>query len=143
MTDLEIAKSRLCEKQLSLSIVKNGKILFETKSGRISGFLGAIEQFGDKLESASLADKVAGKAIALLCVYAKIREVYAEVLSEKAKKVFEENQINVEWKELVKNVLDLNKSGICPFEKAAACISDPKESYHVFKTLQESLKTHK
>src|SRR3990170_2644101 len=109
MSDLDIAKSKLYEEELTLTIVKNGEVIFETDSHRISGFLGAIEQFGAKLEGASLADRVAGKAIALLCVYAKISEVYAEVLSKKAKAVFEENGISHKWRELVDNVLDLNK----------------------------------
>jgi hypothetical protein len=143
MNDLEIAKHQLHRKELTLAIVKNGEVLFETHSHRISGFLSAIEKFGAKLEGAAVADRVAGKAIALLCVYAKISDVYAEVLSEKAKAVFEENEIRHEWKELVKNVLDLNKSGVCPFEKAAAEISDPKDAYRKFKALQESLKACK
>jgi hypothetical protein len=140
MSDLEIAKNVLYKKELTLAIVKNGEVMFETRSHRISGFLGAIEQLGDKLEYASLADRVAGKAIALLCVYAKIKEVYAEILSKKAKTVFEQNGIPNEWKELVDNVLDLNKSGVCPFENAADDISDPKDAYSIFRALQESLK---
>jgi hypothetical protein len=143
MSDLDIAKSRLFEEDLTLAIVKNGEVLFETGSHRISGFLGAVEQLGAGLEGASVADRVAGKAIALLCVYAKISDVYAEVLSEKAKAVFEENEIRHEWKELVKNVLDLNKSGVCPFEKLAADISDHEDAYRKFKALQESLKACK
>ena len=143
MSDLDIAKSELYTKELTLTIVKKGKVLFETDSHRISGFLNAIEKFGAKLEGASLADRVAGKAIALLCVYAKIKEVYAEILSKKAKAVFEDNGIRHEWKALVDNVLDLNKTGVCPFEKAAAGISDPKDAYKAFKMLQESLKACK
>jgi hypothetical protein len=143
MNDLEIAKTQLHRKELTLSIVKNGEVLFETRSHRISGFLGAIEKLGAVLESVAVADRVAGKAIALLCVYAKISAVYAEVLSEKAKAVFEENGIRHEWKELVKHVLDLNKSSVCPFEKAAVEISDPKDAYKAFKALQESLQNYK
>ena len=140
MRDVEIAKNTLYKKELTLAIVKNGEVLFETQSHRISGFLGAIEQFGGELEGASLADRVAGKAVALLCVYANIKEVYAEVLSKKAKIVFEQNGVHHEWKELVDSVLDLNRSDVCPFEKAAESISDPKDSYRIFKVLQESLK---
>jgi phage-related minor tail protein len=143
MNDLEKAKHALYGKELTLAIVKNGEVLFETRSHRISGFLGAIEQLGEELEGASLADRVAGKAIALLCVYAKIKEVYAEVLSRKAKIVLEQNVVHDEWKELVDNVLDLNKKGVCPFEKAAERIVDPKDAYRIFKALQESLKTCK
>ncbi|MGD0071927.1 MAG: DUF1893 domain-containing protein [Candidatus Bathyarchaeia archaeon] len=140
MQDLEIAKNQLYEKQLTLAIVKNGQVLFQTNSHRISGFIGAIDKLGTQLNGASVADRVAGKALALLCVYAGIREVYAEVLSRKAKAVFEENKIVVEWKQLVDNVLDLNKTGVCPFEKAAAGISDPKDSYGAFKALLEKMK---
>ena len=143
MSDLELAKSTLYKKELTLTIVKNGKALFETNSHRISGFLNAIQQFGARLEGASLADRVAGKAIALLCVYTKIKEVYAEVLSKKAKTVLQQNSIHHEWKELVDNVLDLNKTGVCPFEKAAADITDPKDAYKAFKALQESFKACK
>jgi hypothetical protein len=143
MSDLDIAKSTLYKKELTLTIVKNGKVLFETDSHRISGFLNAIQQLGATLEGASLADRVAGKAIALLCVYAKIKEVYAEVLSKKAKTVLEQNSIHHEWKELVNNVLDLNKTGVCPFEKAAANITNPKDAYKAFKTLQETFKSCK
>jgi hypothetical protein len=143
MNDLDIAKTSLYQKGLTLIIVKNGAVLFETGSHRISGFLGAIGQFGVRLEAASVADRVVGKAISLLCVYAGIREVYAEVLSRKAKAVFEENGIPCEWKELVDNILDLNRSGVCPFEKAASGMSDPEAAYAAFKVLLESFKACK
>jgi hypothetical protein len=140
MSDLDTAKSRLYSGNLTLVVMKRGEVLFETGSHRISGFLGAIEQLGDGLEGAAVADRVAGKAVALLCVYAGIHEVYAEVLSRKAKAVFEKNGIPCEWKKLVDNILDLNRSGVCPFEKAAADISDPKKAYTAFKALQQSFK---
>jgi len=143
MNDLDIAKSHLYKKGLTLTIVKKGVVLFETGSHRISGFLGAIEQLGARLEGASVADRVVGKAIALLCVYAKISEVYAEVLSRQAKAVFEENGIPCLWKELADNILDLNRSGVCPFEKAASDISDPEKAYATFKALLQSFKTGK
>ena len=143
MNDLDIAKRNLHEKGLTLVIVKEGSVLFETGSHRISGFLGAIEQLGDKLEGAAVADRVVGKAIALLCVYVGIRHVYAEVLSRKAEAVFEENGVPCEWKELVDTILDLNRSGVCPFENAAADISDPEEAYATFKALLQSFKAGK
>ncbi len=143
MTDLDIAKNELYEENLTLAIVKNGQVLYETKSNRISGFLDAIENLGAKLEGASLADRVAGKAIALLCVYAKIKEVYAAVLSRKAQEVLKQHQIIYHWKELVDNVLDANKTGVCPFEKAAANISNSQEAYKAFLILRENLKTCK
>jgi hypothetical protein len=143
MNDLDTAKNRLLENDLTLVIVKNSRILFETSSHRISGFLSAIEQLNVNLKGAAVADRVAGKAIALLCAYAKISEVYAEVLSRKAKDVFEEHKIPCQWEKLVDNILDLNRSNVCPFERAAASISDPEAAYAAFKALQQSFKTCK
>ena len=143
MQDLETAKILLNQKKLTLIIVKNGQTLFETKSQRISGFLNAIEQLGKQLENASLADKVAGKAVALLCVCAGISAVYAETMSKKAKDVLRQNGIYHEWLELVENILDEKRQETCPYEKEAASISNPQEAYGRFKILQKKLKACK
>jgi hypothetical protein len=140
MTDLEIAKSELYEENLTLAIVKNGELLYSTKSHRISGFLDAIDKCGDNLQGASLADRVVGKAVALLCAYAKIKEVYASILSRKAQAIFKQHKIANHWNELVENVLDETKTGMCPFEKAAAEISDPEKAYKTLKGLRENLR---
>ena len=140
MQDLEIAKKTLYDNDLTLAIVKNSTVIFRTDAHRISGFLRAIEQNGAALQGAVVADRVAGKALALLCVYSGIKQVYAEVLSRKAQVVFKENGVGFEWKEIVDNILDMNKKGVCPFEKVAADISDPKESYLAFKVLLEKMR---
>ena len=135
MRDLEAAKKRLDEKSLTLSIVKNTEVVFESISHGISGFLEAVEKFGDKLEGASVADRVAGKAIALLCVYAKVKTVYSMTLSERAKAVLEKYAVHHESDELVESILDIHKAGICPFEELAKEISDPAEAYERLKAL--------
>jgi hypothetical protein len=140
MTDLEIAKNELYEENLALAIVKNGALLYSTKSHRISGFLDAIDKCDGNLEGASIADKVAGKAIALLCVYAKVKEVYAAVMSRQALVVFKKHKVIYHWNELVENILDASKTNICPFEKAATNIFDPEKAYKTFKDLRETLR---
>jgi len=140
MQDLDIAKKRLEKNSLTLTIVKSERVIFETTSHGVSGFLEAIEKFGDKLEGASVADRVIGKAVALLSVYAKVKAVYAKVLSEKAKAVLEENMVYHEWNVLVDSILNKDESKLCPFEDLAAKISNPKDAYEMFKALQISLK---
>lgn len=143
MKDLEIAKKRLHSENLTLSVVKNSEVIFESKNRGISGFLQALEKFGDSLKGASAADKVVGKAIALLCIYAGIKAVYASTLSKGAKTVFEKHKVYFEWDMLVEKILDANKVDACPFEKAAINISDPGEAYIKFKDLQRTLiQTH-
>lgn len=139
-SDLEIAKKRLKQGNLTLSIVKNGKIIFENTAYGISGFLEAIEKFGETLNGSSVADKVVGKAIALLCVDAKVKAVYATILSEKAKDVLQKFAVQHEWERLVEKILAPNKIEICPFEKLADELESPAEAYTKFKDLQNKLK---
>jgi len=140
MKDLEIAKQHLKEKNLALSIVKNKETIFETKSHGISGFLTAIETLGNKLDGASVADRIVGKAIALLCAYAKVKAAYAVIMSKEAKNVFEQHSIFHEWTNLVENILDIDKAKTCPFERLARKISNPKDAYIKLKALQNLLK---
>lgn len=138
MQDLEIANKRLKQENLTLSIVKNNKRIFDSVLSGISGFLEAIEKLEDRLEGASVADKTVGRAIALLCVYTKVKAVYAIMLSEKGKAVFEEYAVYHEWENSVESILDKDEVGICPFEKLATEISDPAEAYKKLKALQHS-----
>jgi thioredoxin 1 len=139
MRDLETAKRRLNENSLTLSIVKDGEALFETSSHGISGFLEAIEKLGDRVHAASIADRVVGKAIGLLCVYAMVKEVYAVTLSREAEDELSKHAIHHEWEELVESILDVGMVDMCPFEKLAMDISDPKDAYVRLKALQDSL----
>ena len=129
MRDLDFAKNRLFTKDMTLVIVKNGDILLETKEHKIKGFFNAIETLGSSMKETAIADKVVGKAIALLCAYVKVNSVYAFVLSEEAKKVFKTHHIVHEYSKIVKEILNLEKNHPCPFEMKAKDMSDPKKAY--------------
>ncbi|MEM2102461.1 MAG: DUF1893 domain-containing protein [Candidatus Bathyarchaeia archaeon] len=135
MHDLEIAKHKLQKKDLNLVIVKKGATIFETKSPGISGLLEAIEKFDkENLSGSFVADKVVGRAAALLCVYCEVSAVYAVVFSRGGKDVLENNRVAFEFEDLVPNVLNRQKTDVCPFEKVVANISNPKEAYEKLKS---------
>ena len=138
--DLELAKKKLHEKGLTLVIVKDSRVLFESKAHGVSAFLEALDKFWDKMRGTSVADKVIGKAIALLCIYAKVRAVYSSTISVKAKQIFENHNVHFEWDTLVEKILDAHGGDICPFEKAVMEIDNPKEAYGKLKALLESFK---
>lgn len=135
MLDMKIAKHRLLEKGLSLIIVKDGRIVFETRQSGVSGFLSAIEELGrENLHGASVADRIVGRAAALLCVYCGVKAVYAVVLSNGGKRVLEENEVAFEFENLVPSILNRQKTGTCPFEKLVSTISDGEEAYEKLKS---------
>jgi formylmethanofuran dehydrogenase subunit E len=129
MNDLDIAKTTLIKEKLTLVVAKNETIIYKTNTRGVTGFLQAIERFGNDLTHASVADKVVGKASALLCLHAKIRALYARTLSKKAKESLEKTEISIEFDKLIDNILSPDKKNICPFEKAVADISDPNLAY--------------
>jgi len=87
MDDLEIAKNRLKKGELSLVIVKDGKILYETRDYGLKGLIKAIECFKEKMKGSSVADKTVGRPVVMLCVYAAISKIYAITISEEAIKM--------------------------------------------------------
>jgi hypothetical protein len=127
--DFKIARNRLINKNLTLCIVKGGKIVFESRSHGVTSFLTAVQELKGNLERSCVADKIVGKAVALLCVHFKIGAVYADTLSRPAKAMFEKCSLHFEYVHLVENVLDAERTSLCPFERLVKNVLDPGDAY--------------
>ena len=136
--DLELAKSRLKDRDLTLVIVKEGKVIFETRSQGVGGFLQAIEKLGKRLVASAVADKIVGAAAAMLCVYSEVSSVFAVTISEEGIRVFEDNDIIYQFENGVPNILNHDKTDICPFEKLVIGSREPKQAYTKLKSFAES-----
>ena len=133
--DLKLAKQKLISEELSLVIVKNRKVLFETKKQGISGFLKAIETLNQNLVKALIADKIVGVAAAMLCAYSGVSAVFGQTISEGGIKVLENNNIVYQFEKNVSYILNRNKTDVCPFEKTAISCINPREAYERLKDL--------
>ena len=129
MSDLEVAKERLLKGNLVLVFVKNSISIYETNTGGLEGFLKAIKDLGKNLNKASVADKVVGKAAALLCIYSQVKSVYAVNLSESGSLILKKQGIQFDYENLIPLVLNAKKTEQCPFEKLVENESDPKTAY--------------
>ena len=136
MQDLERARQRLKEKNLSLVVVKSGKVIFETESHGIKGSLEAIELLGKELSGSSVADRVVGRAVAFLCVYFQVSAVFAVIISVEGVRVLEDNNVFYQFEKCVPNILNQKRNDICPFEKLALTFATPEEAYRKLRTLQ-------
>jgi hypothetical protein len=143
MRDVELAKELLSSKGTSLVIVKEGKTLFESGSSGIYGLLQAIEKLKKKMSGSSVADRVVGRAAALLLAYSHVNEVYAPILSKEGQKVLEENGIKVEYLNLVQKILDQMGKNICPFERFSSEIMSPNEAYKQLRNFAENFRNKK
>ena len=68
------------------------------------------------LEGSRIADKVIGKGAAALMALGKVREVYADVISEPALRLLDSAGIPVSYTRLVPNIINRAGTGICPVE---------------------------
>ncbi len=69
------------------------------------------------LSGASLADKVVGKGAAALMIVGEVAWVYADVISQAAMELFEQSRIEVQYGEIVPNIINRAGTDICPVEK--------------------------
>ena len=140
MKDLIIAREILETQELSLVVVKSGATIFTSKASGVLGLVNAIISCGSTMRGASVADRVIGRAAALLCVYSGVLEVYAALASEPGRHVLEKHKIPIEYHDIVPNILDRNRVGMCPFEKLTEKIESPEEA---FLSIVECLKSVK
>ncbi|MDR2687261.1 MAG: DUF1893 domain-containing protein, partial [Oscillospiraceae bacterium] len=84
------------------------------------------------LRGARVADKVIGKAAALLFAYGGARSVWAARMSEAARDFLQAAGIAFGYDELVPAILNRDGTGLCPMEQRAMGIAEPGEAFRVF-----------
>lgn len=120
-------------------VIKQGESYYQFTERGIRPFMSLLENETD-LTGTSCADKVVGKAAALLMQKAGISTLYAGIISEPATKVLTDAGIEYEYGTLIPRIQNRKGDGLCPMESAVMDISDADEAYAV---LREKLKTAK
>ena len=116
MTKLEEVKETLYQKNASLVVAyENGEIK-EYYQDRIKDIKDILKEDRNALKEAVIADKVIGKVAGSILTVAGVKEIYADVISEYAIPVLEENHIKYEYKEKVQYIVNQTKTGMCPME---------------------------
>ena len=125
-TDLERAKKLLESSGYTCVLCKNGQVFTASQRG-VRPLLDWLEG-GTDLSGASTADKVVGKAAAMLYCLLGVRAVYAGVLSQPALEVLQGHGIETTFGRLVPFIENRDKTGLCPMEEATLPLSDPAEA---------------
>ncbi len=88
---------------------------------------------GDDLRNAYAADRIVGKAAAMLYALTGVEEVFAQVLSEQGRTVLKRYGIVYEYGTLTENIINRSGTGLCPMEEAVKDIDDLKEALAAIK----------
>lgn len=130
MKDVLKAKELLTDDK-TLVFVKGDSVIDSKLSG-VKPLIGFIND-GVNLNGYSLADKIVGKAQAMLSVKAGIVEVYAKVMSKAGAKILDKYNIPYSYETLVDEIINRKGDDICPMEKTVKDIDDLDEAYKALK----------
>ena len=103
-------------------VLCRGETVYTSRHRGVKPLMDLLDQ---DLEGFSAADKVVGRATALLYCLLKIRCLHTHVISESALAVLHAHGITVTWDQLVPFIVNREGSGCCPMELATQDIHDP------------------
>ena len=121
MTDLEKAKALLQSGDFTCVLCKDDKV----HTSRQRGVRPLLELLSTDVSGFSAADKVVGKATALLYCLLNVRTIHAVVISQAALQVLQSREIPVTWDHQVAYIKNRAGDGRCPMEEATEGIDDP------------------
>ncbi len=122
MTDIDIARKLLYTDSLTCVLCRGEAVYTSDKRGILP--MMTFIRDGYDLFGFSVADKVVGKATAMLFVKAGISEVFADVMSDKAVDILKMNNIACHCTVQTECIINRRGDGPCPMESAVQDVDD-------------------
>ena len=107
-------------------IASNGYFSFERG---IKPVINKLNENINYFKGLIVADKIIGKASAMLLCLSKVKEVYTITLSKAGKEIFEKYGVLYHCDNLVDCIINRKGDDICPMEKVVKDINDLDEAY--------------
>ena len=124
---LSQTKSTLLETKSTFVLMKGNEVHHSELRG-VAPILDLLRENPDLLNDAVVADKVIGRAAALLLIHGKISALHAFCISEHALDVLTDSGIVLEYDEVVPYIVNREGTDMCPMEKSVIGIVDPTEA---------------
>ena len=142
MTDnLKKAKRTLDEGSHTLVLCSDTQTYTDTARG-VAPLLSFVDN-GKSLRGFCAADKVVGAGAAYLYVLLGAEEVYANVISQRAKEILDSAAIPLFYGEIVDHIVNRQKNGPCPIEAAVSGAADEHDALVLIKTKLKELSKQK
>lgn len=135
MTDKDKAKLLLQNGHHTCVLCKNDIVYVSDKDG----IMPMIDFIGKnyELKDFSVADKIVGRAAAMLFIKVGIKCVYAQIISTSAVELLTKNGIECEWDTQVEHIINRKGTGLCPMEIAVKDVEDDDFDGAYYRILQK------
>ncbi len=140
--NLTDSASKILEEQgfTFVALNERGEVIYSSKEMGIAPIKNCILENGKAyLKGAVIADRVVGKAAAMLIAYAEVAVIGTEIISEHALSFLQnfnegqsdDNKIEIGYKKLVPYIINRKKDGMCPMEQKVLEINDVEKAYDI------------
>ncbi len=123
---LSSARTLLEENRVTSVVIQNNQII-KTEYARGIAPMIALYDSG-LLDGSVVADKIIGKAAAMILSLGGVREVYGEVMSKSAEEWFREHRIPCSYATLTDQIENRTQTGMCPMEQTVKNLTDEAEA---------------
>lgn len=128
MTDEQkLAVDELNNTDYSLIIVKNNNVQYRSKEESVSSIVSLMDNEPDLLKDSIVADKIIGRAVAMVCDHASVKYCYGSIISEGAVDIFNRNNLPFNFNQKVKAIRNRDNTDLCPIEKLTQNTNDSRE----------------
>ncbi|MBO3804281.1 MAG: DUF1893 domain-containing protein [Candidatus Brockarchaeota archaeon] len=125
---------RLVKEKKALIIVSRGATVFSSDEAGLAGLLKAAKEVDPGLlDGSAVADRVVGKAAALVAISFGAGEVHALVMSRPAAELLRKGSKAFSYANLVEEIKDRSGKATCKFERLVSGVEDPKEALRLLK----------
>ena len=129
MKELDRAVALLHREEYTCVLCDKDRVMTSRKTG-IAPLVERLSS-GESLKGMAVADRVIGKAAAMLLLHAGVTAVYGDVMSETACALLREGGAFVQYGTLTPMIRNRMNTGPCPMEQAVADLTDPADALPV------------
>lgn len=142
MRDIEMARHLLETEGHSIVAVKNGVVIGTASGPGVAPLLRLVEDYRSELVGAAVADKVVGRAVALVCAELGVASVYGFVMSETAVVVLGTHGIEFASGTMVPTIMNRTQTDLCPIERGAQGLTDANGATDALKQILAQLRAN-
>lgn len=101
-------------------VIRNGDEIRVFRERGVKDLYRLLKEEPGFLGGAFIADKVVGKAAAALMILGGVNEVFADVVSQPAYKLFGRARVHAEYTRMVPHIINRTQTDWCPLERNCA-----------------------